>query len=298
MAKIAILMYGHLRTYKKTHHSFFKNVIDVNENIDFDIFISTWNRVDVSSGELKEMELFELSEIYKPKNIDVVSTDAENYLSHLEGVGQIKNDMLVNTNFHILNCQEMIYSYEVQHGFKYDYILLTRPDIYFNQNLDLTDLLSSRVRGHIETKNDKSLFYPYIICDHYGQIMDNEKYICGVDLLCIYSRDIAGKMRGWDIKSKEYEDLLPEFAITKAFSGYEVSKKIIGYEKDRSFYIQRSGYSLLYSVLLEPLRLVISIVFYLLLPAFILSGKFRQKIFLNIHLLSPKKLRKLWNFLK
>lgn len=57
--KMAIHLYGHMRTFKETHHNFFKNIVFINnEDYDIDIFIHTWNKFqeyDVSKEIFKEV---------------------------------------------------------------------------------------------------------------------------------------------------------------------------------------------------------------------------------------------------
>ncbi|ARR49852.1 hypothetical protein CAY62_09885 [Photobacterium damselae subsp. damselae] len=291
-------MYGHLRTYKKTAKSLLKNIVCANKDIDFDLFISTWDQVNVNGTELTDKDIEELKILYSPIKIDIINESTESYIRHKEKCLDINNKLIINTNYHIINCQKMITTYEKNNGFVYDYILLTRPDIFFSQKLKLDNLFSHNVRGGIKSEFNNVLIYPYIISDYYGQIMDSNKYICGIDLFSIYSRDVSKYINDWDLTSNSYSDLLPEFALTKVFSLHNVNKMIIGYEKDRSYYIQRQGYYFFYSGLFLPFRIATTLLFYLLFPIMIVSGKFRQKIFFNIHLLSIKRIKRLWGFLK
>lgn len=298
MKKIAVLMYGHLRTYEKTFKSLIDNIVKANDCVDVDIFISTWDDKNVNSDKLLDKDIENVISRYKPKMIDIVSKDSDKYTKHLLSSIEGNSIMAINTSFSIINCHNMMFDYEVEKDFRYDYIILTRPDIFFNQKLDLCDLIDCKVRGNVISKFNNSLFVPYILSDYYGQIMDSRSYICGIDLFCIYSRDAADSISSWEISDANYKGMLPEFALTKIFNENETFIHYLGYEKDRAYHIQREGYPLFYSKFFSPFRIISNIIFFTMFPFFLLSGKFRQKIFFNIHLLSLSKIKRLWNFLK
>lgn len=82
--KIAIQLYGHLRTFEQTAQTLYMYIIDANPDIEFDIFIYTWDEIDsvqqmphyekresFAGKSLTEEQLNKIQELYHPKKISI-----------------------------------------------------------------------------------------------------------------------------------------------------------------------------------------------------------------------------------
>ncbi|WP_096018542.1 hypothetical protein [Campylobacter lanienae] len=81
--RLAIQFFGHTRTYKKTYESFFKYIVEPNQQDgwEIDIFIHTWDMSSSSSGSwhegqdmfdiypLSQSDIDDIKQIYNPKAI-------------------------------------------------------------------------------------------------------------------------------------------------------------------------------------------------------------------------------------
>ncbi|HEH4727419.1 TPA: hypothetical protein SG436_001762, partial [Campylobacter coli] len=121
MKKMAIILYGHLRTYNDTHESFFKNVYEqINKHFDIDIYFHTWSKFEYFNSwhrgnltfvnkKVDNNEVEKLKQIYKPiKFLVEEQKDGENMLSSFN------------------RAKDLIDSPD-----RYDYFLITRFDIIF-----------------------------------------------------------------------------------------------------------------------------------------------------------------------
>ena len=83
MNKIAILFIGRINNYKNTYSLFFKNFINNNKNIVFDIYIATW--------KLTDFEKKDLEDIYHPKQILEYKLDDYNKFLKLNDLFSLSN---------------------------------------------------------------------------------------------------------------------------------------------------------------------------------------------------------------
>lgn len=140
MKKLAIHLFGHARTYKKTAESFLNNIVEANKDKwDIDIFMHTWDMFEplaqtswhkhnetLSGVKLQDNDIKDMQDAYKPKRYIVETLQEENgfKLSHKK-----VNDMRRN--------------YAIENNIKYDYMLYTRYDILFTTKLDLSFFIDS-----------------------------------------------------------------------------------------------------------------------------------------------------------
>ena len=141
--RIAIYLYGHMRTYKNTYKQFLENI--VNPNIEdgwkIDIFIHTWDIFSITdpnswqskqnlfptlnNKKLTQTDMNEIINIYNPKKIVFEPNNgkpAQRY-HKVRAVNQLRLD------------------YEKEHNIKYDFFITTRPDIYFLKPFILNEYL-------------------------------------------------------------------------------------------------------------------------------------------------------------
>lgn len=136
--KLAVHLFGAVRTYRQTYRNFFDYIINANkqDGWQIDIFLHTWDQFDVGSAhshlsypgltgvKIGVHDLEEIIGIYQPKKylIESPSNQYGQYIA-LERANSLKLD------------------YEKECGVKYDYHLYTRPDIMFFKPLRLDEYL-------------------------------------------------------------------------------------------------------------------------------------------------------------
>ncbi len=294
--KIIIFMYGHMRTYKKTYKSFNKNIVEYNKlrNLDVQMYLATWAVNNIGGRIISEKEKIFIQNIYQPKKLVFTNSSDSNYINYKKN--NLKNNQLITVNVSYL--LKKCFSYASDEIENCDYVVLTRPDIFFHEPLDFTNIFNKTARGYQTIKTDNNIFCPYVLSSNLCEINDYSQYICGIDLLSIYSKNAIKNINIWDISKKGFETLLPEFSMTKLFNENNVNYFQIAYEKDKCFEIQRKRIFPFNIIFSEKSQIAFSLVLYILYPILIFSNKFRKKIFFNKHLLSLRNIKLLLRFLK
>ncbi|OEV84743.1 hypothetical protein AJ468_07795, partial [Campylobacter coli] len=144
--KLAIQLFGHMRTYEQTYEKFKENIINVNlqDGWEIDLFIHTWNKFNSSSKSwheslnlfsnndyLKEEDKIKIQKLYNPK---VLSIEFLNEGEHGGLLSKIRGN-------------ELRKQYSQEHNNKYDYILYTRPDLLFISPFRIDIFLSIYLQG-------------------------------------------------------------------------------------------------------------------------------------------------------
>jgi len=151
MAKrIALQLFGHLRTYELTCLSLYTNVVvpNVKDGYIIDFFIHTWDKLDTSNYgwehvkteglidiNVTEDTLKNVYKLYNPKKLLVESQDPNTEKGAME--------WMMHT---MLGVQELRKEYEKENNINYDWIIWTRPDILF--------LSEFRIDSYIKTYED------------------------------------------------------------------------------------------------------------------------------------------------
>jgi hypothetical protein len=160
MKKIAIQFFGHLRTFEKTHKSFFKNVIipNIKDGYEIDIFIHTWTEKDHSTisfrnpngEEYKDSKLSDddkklVQKIYNPKKILYENQLCCDEIIFFEKLYNSKKSFkgVLNTVYTKYKTSDIRMEYEKDSGIKYDWVIVTRPDIEFFTPFRINDILEA-----------------------------------------------------------------------------------------------------------------------------------------------------------
>ena len=126
--RIALCLFGHMRTWDKTWQSLFKYIVEPNEACGFqvDIFIHTWDELEstvhtwhtqnhsLAGIKLTDADILKIKQSYKPKVISIEHLGLEN-----------------GRTITMKKVQELCSKYEIENNIKYDYYIQTRPDIMF-----------------------------------------------------------------------------------------------------------------------------------------------------------------------
>lgn len=134
--KIALCLTGLPRHYKDGYEYYAKNLL---KQYDVDVFFHTWD----------DTEHEEVAKLYKPKDYSVskkLDANAINnmYTKCVDAVN-FPAYATVSSFYSIFNSCRLKTNYEMQHGFKYDWVIKTRFDYALNIILPLNDLDKSKV---------------------------------------------------------------------------------------------------------------------------------------------------------
>lgn len=159
--RIAIQLYGHLRTYKETYASLFEKVINANvkDGYKVDIFLHTWNTLNESNSRcgytnddlvkvFDQAKKNEIEKIYKPKKIlfdtqkDIENKKIKHLLSEKEGkTTYAQSNRLYNMYYSMFKSNELRKEYEKENNITYDFIIQTRPDISFKNHFNIDEII-------------------------------------------------------------------------------------------------------------------------------------------------------------
>ncbi|ECV6869752.1 hypothetical protein F3L71_08295, partial [Campylobacter coli] len=141
--RLAIHLYGHMRTYKKIYQSFYQNIIEVNkkDGWDIDIFIHTWDVFNITDPniwhakdnlfptmtgkKLSSNDKADIIKTYQPKKY-IIEPDPNKPAGRYESIRKV---------------MALRKEYEEEMKMKYDIFLTTRPDLLFLQPLRIDEYL-------------------------------------------------------------------------------------------------------------------------------------------------------------
>ena len=141
MKKIAFLLHGHMRSFEFTHQSFNAVLNDLKTKYECDVFIHTWNELEPRTptwheGYLKvqsiDVDEDRILSIYDPVRCLVEKQDIKNpdrTIFH----NQCEEGVLY-AQYSRYKVNELKKQYEKLHDFRYDIVIVSRPDIIYYQN--------------------------------------------------------------------------------------------------------------------------------------------------------------------
>lgn len=146
--KIAIQLFGHMRTFQKCSLSLFSNLI---QYYDCDLFIHTWSDLNYKVSEpldSQQQEKFKekiLNE-YQPKLLKIEKQspfDHETLLSpdHMlkdQGFLSTPQDGITNMLYSMYTVNQLRKSHEHLYNIKYDYVIFIRPDIMLHEQFNIS----------------------------------------------------------------------------------------------------------------------------------------------------------------
>ena len=132
MIRIAVLLSGQIRHWQ-TASKLFKLWNDIDSEISYDFFISTWDdSYREENAKDADLSMCVASEVLPPSIIDPKGKDFVRYPYLLKRANLLKN------------------AYEIEQGFKYNAVLATRPDIMLGPNIfnGLVDNIKNEYLGN------------------------------------------------------------------------------------------------------------------------------------------------------
>jgi hypothetical protein len=145
--KIAVQLYGHLRTFEKCAGSLFNSFP---ANYEVDVFLHTWdisehssrswypNQVRAEGGPITNSILKRVNDLYQPKRLKFGSQNFVSIDGHFGTHDNVQISLagLKYMHFSMQESTKLRNDYETEQGIHYDYVLVTRPDIELLDKLD------------------------------------------------------------------------------------------------------------------------------------------------------------------
>ncbi|EMU7072042.1 capsular biosynthesis protein [Campylobacter jejuni] len=260
--RVAVLFYGHARTFKQTYDSFKKNILDVNKEIDIDIFIHTWDELEhldlrhqykkdlrIAGKPLTQEDINFLKNKYKPLKIkiDKQLTFSESQINYIKKKGFNEKSYIANYNISYSISESNRLKNMSQN--KYDLIIMTRLDIMFLKPLKLFEALENSCKNKIDFLNfsatdfNNVVFYTYLQSDNMELFRNQNRYITGIDLFLIAGNKAIEYISNWHNKVLNYHPMGvgPERWITKQIKDYNLNLQLMYYSKPDCYIIFRSN---------------------------------------------------------
>ena len=195
--KIAIQLFGHLRSFRKTFENFHHNVIIPiqKEGYEIDIFIHTWDETDTSSKSWHNVEgddrgrsiteddrLF-IEEYYKPKKLLIEpQLKIEEDFIITERLLELPRQYstIINSSYTKFKVNELRQKEEKENSIEYDYVLMTRPDVSFENEFSIQSFLDTYNQYKVEVP--KNGVFCASVPFRRGNI-EPDIFLCSIDLI-------------------------------------------------------------------------------------------------------------------
>jgi len=143
--KIAILFHGHLRSFRNTKDSFDEKVLNSLSSFGFehDTFIHTWDKEEFLTKTWHEgaktaitTSTDEVKKAYKPKGLSIEKQELKN----TKDIFGRPYDSFKSYWYSLYQAFMLMKNYEEKNQFKYDSIIVTRPDVQYFSNIFLSEI--------------------------------------------------------------------------------------------------------------------------------------------------------------
>ena len=159
MKKIALQLYGHLRSCKETYNSLFNNVVRTlcDEGYSVDIFLHTWNKTDTSERSWHNPNGDKRGHVICGEDIEFIKKAYNPKMFLIDEQIKVEQDFefserlfktprqysaIINYMYTKYKVNELRLEYEQHNGIEYEYVIQTRPDIKFIEPFGIQNLLS------------------------------------------------------------------------------------------------------------------------------------------------------------
>ena len=196
--RIAIQLFGHLRTFEHTFYSFDKFLLQENilDGYEIDIFIHTWDELDHSTVNYRNLEGISLTEqplteetlsivnnLYLPKKIVIESQlncDNDVLIEKIGKFPRAKKGCL-NNSYSIYMVNKLRNEYELENNNYYDWVVTTRPDILFKSAFRIDNIISCYSKFDLQMPNNVIFhgFNPF----GRGNMIEDPRFLAGSDLI-------------------------------------------------------------------------------------------------------------------
>lgn len=175
--RLAIQLFGHLRTFEHTYESFYNNLIKPNEEKGYkiDLFAHVWDEIEYNALQWHNENFPELrgkkltpeqinffEENYKPTKWEYtpqLTTEDDTVYPEFTG-GKTAYRTMINVWFSKYRVNEIRRKYQEENNIKYDFVMNTRADVQYFSPLLIDEIIKpyETLLKNCETMNNK-LFY-------------------------------------------------------------------------------------------------------------------------------------------
>lgn len=197
MKRLAVQLFGHLRTFEHTAESFLKNVVEANiqDGYEVDVFIHTWNQVNTNTithynqdgTQIKESDVTNeiakrVQELYQPKKLLIEpQREHEEFLIETKYGGKYSIKGPFNVTYSMMKSSEIRQEYEKAQNIEYDWVILTRPDVLFETPFRIDDFLSEHTKFNFKLPENA---FMYLGCEYArGNKINDPQFIGGCDVI-------------------------------------------------------------------------------------------------------------------
>lgn len=248
--RIAICIAGYMRSYEELFNNFSRFILNPikEQGHSYDIFISTYDELNSKSSfsykeganfNYKRFNLEHIRELYNPKSINVENFDSISEVFNIQNFDRLIDLNKLNHNIHdngILFglsmhykrylCNQLKIQYEMVNLFKYDLVLLIRPDIFWLKPLNVESL-------------DKNKIYCRDVGYDYFFISSSEN----IDKICDVHMNIENICKeNKDLEFNGFPLYCPEFFLEKHLNNIKISDLRVGLGEDCSLLCPRNNF--------------------------------------------------------
>lgn len=216
--RMAIQLFGHMRTFKEAAPYFFVNLVQPNirDGYEVDIFIHTWSELDHGTINYRNSEgrhldptkvdMMEVKSIYSPKVLlieDQLNFSDEIIMEQDPGCKRSVNGIYNNsyTNYRVGDLRRI---YEEAMDIKYDWVIQTRPDILFKAPMEIDSFFFEIHRWGIKLP-ENSFYYGHNMFGRFG-VSDLKYTASGTDLIFFARPDCMDKATSLFVEFNNFFD--------------------------------------------------------------------------------------------
>jgi len=188
--KLAVHLYGHLRTYNECFPALKKLLLD---KYQCDVFIHTWDTLDHSTKAWHQLNegrdtvylcpekiKEEITRTYNPKRLKIETQKPVDMGLFKTNYGQEYSLFGIHSMLHGMEeVNKLRFEYENTNKINYDYVIFTRPDILLKQNFDIKNFTKS----FSSEESSDCIFVCGVVYGENNSILHDLRLIGGKDLL-------------------------------------------------------------------------------------------------------------------
>jgi len=166
---VAICMSGHLRTHSLCKQNIKTNIIDILKKNGFNVnlFLSSWDSENSQNSDLKEFNIYEFEPTKEEYFIKNYSTN--NYLKYPGLCCSSTSSNSISSFYKMYKSYCMSKTFEKNNDIKYDIIIRMRPDIIYNNIIDIGIIKKSLLNDciYMPVAHGKYTIVTKYMMDHY-----------------------------------------------------------------------------------------------------------------------------------
>lgn len=182
--KIAVLLFGHLRTFEQCYKGLQDNLLSL---YDCDVFMHTWDETDHNTKSWHNREIDpqkvtaetekKINLYYSPKDYQIehqAEYSKAQDVTYLSEPHNIVSTASAYFMFYTLNkANQLRKKYEKYHNIKYDVIFATRPDVVLYTPLRIEEILYQAEVSNFDLNRVRFVSYSHTTNDHPQKLLIN-----------------------------------------------------------------------------------------------------------------------------